>query len=90
MRIAALVFVVLAMLLAVVPPVAAQDENASISRNAAGPQGGGGTDPLGGPHTPRVYGLGQPLLFGAGLALLIAAAVLGAYTLFTARPIDEP
>jgi len=90
MRIAALVFVVLAMLLAVVPPVAAQDENASISRNAAGPQGGGGTDPLGGPHTPRVYGLGQSLLFGAGLALLIAAAVLGAYTLFTARPIDEP
>ena len=61
----------------------------SISRNALGPQSTGGAEPIAGTPTPRVYGLGQPLIFGAGVTLLVAAAVLGVYTLMTAKPIDE-
>ena len=78
----ALVASVLAGLVAA--PVGAEDSG-SISRDARGSQPVREHDPLGGPPTPRLYLLGQTSLFIAGIVLLVVAAVLGAYTLLTAR-----
>ena len=69
-----------------VPCFADASDSGSISRDARGPQPEREHDPLGGPFTPRLYVLGQTTIFVAGVVLLVAAALLGAYTLVSARP----
>ena len=72
--------------LGVAPVVMASLDSGSISRDARGAQPTGDHDPLGAPPTPRLYALGQTTIFTVGVVLLVVAAVLGAYTLATARP----
>ena len=72
--------------LGVAPVVMASVDTGSISRDARGPQPTGEHDPLGAPPTPRLYLLGQPTIFVVGITLLVVAAVLGAYTMASARP----
>jgi hypothetical protein len=72
--------------LGVAPVVMASVDTGSISRDARGAQPTGEHDPLGAPPTPRLYALGQTTIFAVGIALLVVAAVLGAYTLVSARP----
>jgi hypothetical protein len=67
-------------------PVMASEDSGSISRDARGSQPVREHDPLGGPVTPRLYALGQTTIFVAGVTLLVVAALLGAYTLVSARP----
>jgi hypothetical protein len=85
---------VLALALAVValsvPLPAAAEDSGSISRDARGPQPSGDYGPLGNPPTPSLYLLGQTTIFTAGIVLLVVAALLGAYTLVSARPATGP
>jgi hypothetical protein len=84
MRLLSLVLV-LALACALCMPAVVQADSGSISRDSRGAATYGTHDPLGGPPTPHVYGLSQPVIFGAGIALLVIAAMLGAYTLASAR-----
>ena len=88
MRTIALVLVLLfaVTLSATLPASVGADE--TISRDSRGPQPTREHDPLGGPPTPRLYLLGQGTIFIVGVALLVVAALLGVYTLMSARPTD--
>ena len=84
MRLLSLVLA-LALVSALCLPAVVQADTGSISRDALGQTTYGTHDPLGGPPTPHVYALSQTLIFTAGIALLVLAALLGAYTLVSAR-----
>jgi hypothetical protein len=77
-------------LLALGASFAVAADPASISRDARGDQPSGMYGPLGSPTTPALYLLSQETLFIVGLVLLAVAAVLGAYTMMTARRAVPP
>jgi hypothetical protein len=90
MRLAACVLLVLLAVALFAPTASSFADTGSISRDAYGAQAPRTQDPLGGPPTPTVFGIGQSTIFMAMVVMLIVAALLGVYTLVTARPIDEP
>ena len=89
MRITSLAFVLAVAIMLAAPAPAVPADIGSISRDALGSQRARTQDPLGGPPSPTVFGIGQSVIFFSMTGLLITAALLGVYTLITARPIDE-
>jgi hypothetical protein len=85
MRTAFVLVLSLAVALSAALPTGASADSGSISRDARGPQPAGDYGPLGGPPTPSLYALGQTTIFVLGVTLLVMAALLGAYTLISAR-----
>ena len=77
-------------ILALCATFAVAADPASISRDARGPQPVGDYGPLGSPPTPALYLLSQGTLFTVGLVLLAVVAVLGVYTMMTARRAVPP